>query len=453
MGVDTMRGLFWLVGLFAAAVALALLMGQNDATVTLFWTPHRVDVSFNLVLAVVLLAFVLVHLALRSVAVLRALPGQAQRWRHLQRERQVHASLADALSHQLAGRFVRARGAARTGIDLLMADTSGASGARHEQQLVLAHLLAAEAAQSLQDRELRDQHLKAALAPVRHADAVPAREGALLRAIRWAVEDRNLEAASHWLGQLPQGMTRRTLALRLKLRVARLAQDHQMALETARLLVKHRAFSPQASRSLIRGLFLAALQGAHDTEQVRAVWQGLDSSDRRDPDLLLAMARRLHAVHAANGPGVGAEAGEWPSEQAAVQGALREKLVPVWEAWDDLSPASRQDLVELLHATLDGLDPVWLERVETLQRQQPADPLLQYLAAEVFFQQGLWGKATLLFQQAVHGLSDSRLTRRGWIRLAELAQRRDDAVAATQAWREAALTGLSTQNHKKKETP
>ena len=74
-----MRIVFWLVGLFAVAAALALLMGQNSATVTLFWAPYRVDMSFNLVIAAVLLLFLLLHLALSSVSMLRALPQQAHR--------------------------------------------------------------------------------------------------------------------------------------------------------------------------------------------------------------------------------------------------------------------------------------------------------------------------------------------------------------------------------------
>ena len=114
-----MRIVFWLVGLFAVAAALALLMGQNSATVTLFWAPYRVDMSFNLVIAAVLLLFLLLHLALSSVSMLRALPQQAHRWRVHQRERLAHAALLDALSHQLAGRYVRARSAAKQVLDQL----------------------------------------------------------------------------------------------------------------------------------------------------------------------------------------------------------------------------------------------------------------------------------------------------------------------------------------------
>ena len=43
-----MRAALWLMGLFAAAVALALFTGDNDGTVTIFWPPHRVDLSTTL---------------------------------------------------------------------------------------------------------------------------------------------------------------------------------------------------------------------------------------------------------------------------------------------------------------------------------------------------------------------------------------------------------------------
>ena len=57
-----------------------------------------------------------------------------------------------------------------------------------------------------------------------------------------------------WLKGLPQGAARRTVALRMKLKAARLAHRTAEALETARLLSKHRAFSAGAAQSIVRGL-------------------------------------------------------------------------------------------------------------------------------------------------------------------------------------------------------
>lgn len=72
-----MRSALWLAALFAVAVALALFAGDNQGTVTVFWPPHRVDLSVNLVLLLLGLLFVLVHLSLRAVAAMAELPRQA----------------------------------------------------------------------------------------------------------------------------------------------------------------------------------------------------------------------------------------------------------------------------------------------------------------------------------------------------------------------------------------
>ena len=76
-----MRSVLWLVGLFAVAVALAMFAGENEGTVTVFWPPHRVDVSVNLVLLLLAVSFVLLYGAMRTLAAVLELPRQARRWR------------------------------------------------------------------------------------------------------------------------------------------------------------------------------------------------------------------------------------------------------------------------------------------------------------------------------------------------------------------------------------
>lgn len=425
-----MKTVFWFVGLFAVAVALALLMGQNSATVTLFWLPYRVDMSFNLALAALLLVFGLAYVSLRSMAALQSLPRRAAQWRQTRRERTVKAALFDALSHQMAGRFVRARSAAREALTQFEADAIPGDEPVAEQPRwqAMAHLLAAEAAHSLRDHAARDREFGLALtAAAGSTEGCVVREGALLRAIRWAVEDRDLEAASHWLGQLPQGAARRTLALRLKLRVARLAQDHTTALDTARLLAKHGAFSAPASRSLLRGLFLDGLRACHDTDQVNRLWRDTDAHDRQDPDLVLAAVQRLQRLALAD------------TDTTRTLATCREWLSPVWDRYPALAAPQQERLVQVMQTLVDGIDASWLARIENMQRSHPADPLLQYLAGDVFFRQQLWGKAKALFDQAVRSVRSERMRVHAWVRLAELAEQKGDAPAALAAWREAAV--------------
>ena len=61
-----MRAALWLIGLFGMAVAAALFAGSNQGTVTLFWAPYRLDLSLNLAIAIIVLAFVLTTLAVST---------------------------------------------------------------------------------------------------------------------------------------------------------------------------------------------------------------------------------------------------------------------------------------------------------------------------------------------------------------------------------------------------
>ena len=89
----------------------------------------------------------------------------------------------------------------------------------------------------------------------------------LSRAARWALDERDVQASLGWLEALPVGVQRRTVALRIRLKASRMARQTAVALETARLLAKHRAFSPVAAQSLLRGLIADLIHGAHDLAQ------------------------------------------------------------------------------------------------------------------------------------------------------------------------------------------
>ena len=301
-----MRAAFWLLALFAVAAASALIAGNNQAVVTIFWPPHRIDLSVNLKVLLLAGLFTLLYGALRAMAAVFSLPLQAKRWRAQQKERAMYGALMDALAHQLAGRYIRATKSAQNALAQekslgLLTEHSDQltshSASRSSQLQSLAHLLVAESAQSLQNRALRDQHLQAALqssAP-RHAQEV--REGVQFRAARWALDDHDANAALELLVQLPQGAARRTLALRMKLRATRLLRQPLQALETARLLAKHRAFSVAAAQSIVRGLALELLNDAHDPAQLEQAWSLLDDSERAMPELVVHAASRLMALH------------------------------------------------------------------------------------------------------------------------------------------------------------
>ncbi|MFP5443708.1 MAG: heme biosynthesis protein HemY, partial [Betaproteobacteria bacterium] len=279
-----MRAALWLLALFGVAVAAALFAGNNQGTVTLYWPPYRIDLSLNLVVLLLVGGFVTVYAALRALAALLELPHQARRWRVQQKERAMHAALLDALTHMLGGRFIRSRKAAVAALSQENALATAGEAVPHGRQLrALAHMIAAEASHALQDSATRESHLQDALqeAPLRGTvNEQEMREGAQMRAARWSLDDRDANAALDRLAALPQGAARRTLSLRIKLKATRLARQTQEALDTARLLGKHRAFSPAAAQSIVRGLAIELINSAHDTAQLQQTWMSLESSER-----------------------------------------------------------------------------------------------------------------------------------------------------------------------------
>lgn len=423
-----MRAALWFLALFGVAVASALFAGNNQGTVTLFWPPHRIDLSLNLVLLLLTLGFVTLYAALRALATLLALPRRARRWRLHQKERAMHAAMLDAVALFMAGRFLRSRKTALQSLTQEEALAQAQAQVPHARQLrALAHLVSAEASQALQDQPQRDQHLQQAL---QHApeQGTPhereLREGIQMRAAHWALANREPQAALDWLASLPQGAARRTLALRLKLKAARRAHHTQSALETARLLSKHRAFSAPAGESIVRGLAMELINDARDPAQLEHTWQTLEAAERAMPELVIHAAQRL------------AQLGGEPA-------TVRQWLLPVWQRMADnpaaLSEPHASRLVHALEAALDAVDSGWLARIEAAAQAHPRDARLQYLAGMACVKRQLWGKAQQLLTQSAQQLPDARLRRSAWQHLAELAERRGDAQAAAQAWKAAAL--------------
>lgn len=422
-----MRTALWLLGLFAVAAAVALFAGNDPGTVTLYWPPHRVDVSLNLFLLGLALVFATLHLALRTLSAFFGIPQQARRWRLQQRERAIQAALLDAFSHLMGGRYIRSRKSAELVVSLEAAVARSGEKLPYAERLrTLSHLLAAEGAHALQDRSLREKHFRLALDHAQTRESQDMRDGVQLRAARWALDDRDATKAMEWLDLMPQGAARRTVALRLRFKAARMAGRPLQALEMARLLTKHRAFSEVAGRSITRGLAIEHLQSAHDPLQLQRAWEDLEQAERELPDVAMQGAQRLLAQ----------------GGQAEIS---RQWLLPVWalleQAGEALSLAQKVMLVRTLEAGFgaggQAPDAQWLARIEAAQTANPRDAALHYLAGVVCMRLSLWGKAQQMLRQSLALLQDPGLKRDAWRALARLAEQRQDTAAATAAYRQA----------------
>ena len=411
-----MRGIVWVILLFTAAVVAATALGHNDGLVTVAWRGWRTELSLNLAL-VLLLAGVMALLAvLRALEAFVSLPRRASEWRALQRERGAHAALREALTHYFGARYSRAHRAARRAIAIH--DDAPDLGLPTDHR-VLAQLLAAGSLHRLQDRPGRDALLSDAQAQGGSVLARGALEGGQLLAAEWALDDQDPDRAQTLLAGLPAGVARRTQALRLRLRAARLARRTQEALDITRLLAKHQAFSEAAASGLLRALALEHLDAARDAAQLRRQWLQLDDADRGDPIVLAHAARRAVAM------GAPAEARQW--------------LEAAWSDLPRLPAEDRSRLLLALSVATTGAGVDWLERTETASRTWPADPAVALAAGLVCAERQLWGKARQLLEPAAgHASLPAAARRRAWRTLAHLARQDGDDERAARCDRAAA---------------
>ena len=412
-----MRGVVWVVLIFTVAVVAATTLGPNDGLVTLYWRGWRTDLSLNFFVLLLVGTCLVLVAAVQAFSLLVSLPQRAGEWRALRRERAAQAALREALAESFAGRYGRARKAARRAL-AIQADSPAL--APDSEFRLLAQLLEAGSLHRLQDRPQRDDVMRQALAATR--SGVTQRAGddaARLLAAEWALDDRDAPRALEMLAALPPGTARRTLALRLKLQATRMAREPLEGLHTARLLANHQAFSPVVAQSLLRSLAAEALENVHDVQQLRRLWGQFDAADRRDPIVTARAVQRAGQLKAFD------EGRQW--------------LRPFWDRLSELSRDEREQVALALIDCVDGIGTDWLPRLESAAGAFGHEAAVVAAVGQAFAERQLWGKARKLLEQAAASPSLPGRTRRAaWRQLAALARQEFDEERAAACERGAA---------------
>ena len=400
-----MRAAFWLLALFSLAVVLALFAQQNPGSVTLFWPPYRFDISLNFFLLIAFFGTFFIYIVINSLQSFLKLPIKAKQWRLQSKSNSMLVSVVDSLMHLTAGRYVRARKSAQYAIELsesLLSSDNKKNSVLTTRLHWVANLLAAESSHALQDKVLRQSFLNRALEQSKLSNENDSKEGLYLRATFWSIQDHDLKTAEHWLAQLPQGASRRVLALRLRFRIARMKGQSAEALAVMRLLLKHRVFSHSSGESLITALASELLGEAKDAQQLEKTWRFLDAHEKSIARVGIAAAQRCLDLDGDNNAST-----------------VRAWLLPAWEQMvaskSTMHTADRVQLVRILEGSFfkqDGTpERAWLSRIESSQLANTRDPLLQYLAGVMCARLKLWGKAEVLLKQAYATLKDADLKR------------------------------------------
>lgn len=197
-------------------------------------------------------------------------------------------------------------------------------------------------------------------------------------------------------------------------------------METARLLAKHRALSPQAAASLLRGLAAEQIAGAYDAEQLCQIWTALGPRERAMPELALRAAQRLIDLG-----GDAALARGW--------------LLPVWddmlaqpEFFTDAQRVRLAQVLEVQALSEQGADAEWLARIESSRPIRATPRCSTWPAWPACSAACGAGRAAAAGPGRPRALDDTQLRRDAWRAQARMAEERGDESAAAQAWRQAA---------------
>ena len=381
-----MRTLFWLLAIFALAVAVALGARFNEGYVLLVYPPWRVEVSLNLLVMGGILAFALLYGVIRGLAVTSSLPARAREYRERSRREQAFHLYQDAVRLLFEGRFGQALRKS--------AEAHGAGVAPG-----LSALVAARAAQRMREAGKQMEWLERARAEDPRTEAA-----ALMLEAEMLNESRRFDEAIQVLRRLQERHGRHLAALRLELRARQGAGHWKEVLRLARQLEKRDALLPELAREIKLQAHLARLESeGADAASLSAYLRGVPAAER-NPRLAVDAARRLMALGADD------------EAQALIEGFLEREDNEDWNS----------GLVDL-YGRLGGGDLAGrIARAEAWLGRHPRDGRLLLALGRLCVRQRLWGKAQSYLEASL-GLGEGPEAHLELARLFDQLDRTDEA--------------------------
>jgi HemY protein len=394
-----MKSLFWLLVVFAAAVALVVL-GRVDAGYVLFvYPPYRVEVTMLFFVVASAALFGALYALVRLVGHALSIPAYVRRFRGRRRRDRAHAALASAMQAYFEGRYARAEKEAG------IAYESGPSPG-------LAALVAARAAHQMRDFERRDRWLANAEGA---GDSLETAR--LVTRAELALEEHDFAGARDALRALHGAGPKHIATQRMLLKAERGAGAWDEVLRLSTQLAKRDAIAPAlAEQYKVQATIELLQQAATDRTVFERRWRGIAARDQVEPRVAAAGAR--HAIALGKAPLAReiiekALDAEWSSQLVSLYGQLPERL----QAAERAAEAR-----------------VRIERAEKWLLARERDPQLLATLGRLCVQAELWGKAKSCLEASL----SFEENRSAHLDLARLAERLGQGVEAQRHYRRAA---------------
>ena len=392
-----MRALFWLIAVFAAAVALALAGRVSDGYLLVVYPPWRVELSLLLSVLALAAVFAAAYVAVRLVSHTLALPAQVRAFRERRKRDHAQGALAAALLCYFEGRFARAEKEAA-----LAWEAGAAPG--------LAALIAARAAHQMREYERRGQWLERAGAAGESLHAAR-----LLTQAELALDERDFVGARDALRSMHGTGPRHIASARMLLRAERGAQNWEEVLRLASMLAKRGALPAAiAEEHRVQAHIELLARESGDRGTLEARLRRIPAADLAHPRLAVAAARRAAAL------------GEAALERELIERSLGAE-------WNGALALLYGEMHNLQAPKAQEEARVRIERAERWLGEHAEDPQLLAALGRLCVTAELWGKA----QNYLEASLSFGPSRAAHLELARLAERDGRSAEAQKHFRRA----------------
>lgn len=378
-----MKFLLWIIGLFAAAAALAI-VSQNPAYVQLVYPPYRIEVSLTVFVALSLITFVFGYWLVRLISSFLSLPEHVRKYRLGRAQTRSRKLLDDMLGAFFEGRYADAEKAA------VRAIKKGETSALHP-------IIAARSAHELHEFNKRDAYLAAA-ENSKIGDATMR----LMATTKFKLDQHDTSAALDSLRLLHErGVKSHPGILSLELKAQQQAGDWDEVLNLLKQLERHQAIDAEDAAQIRQQAWLKIIRQQKDLAELTACLKHAPAELKRLGKFVAAASAEL-IRHGG-------------CEQARKM--LSDSLNSQWDS----------ELVMLYGDCQTGDLVAQIEQAEKWLKLHDRDAGLLLALGKLCMHQKLWGKAQSYLDASV-SLKPDRAAYEALGSLSELLEKPDEAA-------------------------
>ena len=349
-----MKGVLWLLALFAVAVAVTLATRYNSGYVLVVAQPYRIELSLNLLVVLLVVAFFISYFVVRLAVITLRLPTEVSEFRLRRRREKARRVMLDGLKAFFEGRYAKAEKASAAALELQETPVVSAINA----------MVAARSAHELRKYSQRDEFI--AIAENNAPEEIVLR---FMTQAELLLDERRPEEALKILQSLrATGARQHTAALRLELKAQQRLRNWDAVLDLLGQLDQRNAFDKALIRQLRCNAHVENLKSrVLNPQALKEYWQTISSVDKKDSKLAAAAAHACTAI------------GDCVTAHQIIEQSLDRQ-------WDS-------ELAEL-YAECLGNDAIrQIERAEAWLKSHPNDACLLLALGKLCVHCELWGKA------------------------------------------------------------